>query len=681
MKKLISLVLIFLLAFSVVACAKDEDTNTTTPTNAEVTTEATEATTEPMVNADVRVYVTYQGEKFITFNESTPFTAPDGTVYKKGDLLPTWSYIAGATNANLIDATPKSGSNELLLLEQAAATKFEDANVFVGSPRTISDYGIEGYFVPLNEHFDRMPNFKAFLEANPAVEASLTQADGNIYLTPYFDDIDQLERMFIMRLDWVKKILDEESPSFDTAKKIPTEYNAFYDYSGGKTVLVGIDNKQTIQINKNIITIQNELGSKDGANLAQALRDYIDATYMNAQTGYTNRSDLFISSEAAYDADELIALMRAVKANPVYLTGEDKDLTVFFPRRIQEAARVRMLGAIWGIQGVDARNNFYYFNADNEVVDARLDEKYLAGLDNLNKLYKEGLILSDFEQARGQVNDFRGINFQTNDGFITYDYAASTVALHDLIPAEQMAVFGTEFEPVVPAAAKWFGDEFEHFAESNRSVKTEGGWGIAAHTTGDELNAALRLVDFPFSEDGLNVMSFGPKGLYWNEYIEFGGKQVPKIVDQFNIDRDTYASGNWSNFMRGFIGSTFGVGHVKQTLAIEAQVSNAHYANGINRITNSPTKLAAMAGDADARRRVVPTIFPLNEDQLEAISVNTFGQYYDEWQTRVIKYGFGAKIPNSTDAVPTKDQFVQDLKDKGIEQQTRIMNQAYSTIK
>lgn len=681
MKKLISLVLIFLLAFSMVACTKKEDTNTTTPTNAEVTTEATEATTEPVVEADVRVYVTYQGEKFITFNESTPFTAPDGTVYKKGDLLPTWQYIAGATTTNIIDATPKSGSNELLLLEQAAATKFQDANVFVGSPRTISDYGIEGYFIPLNEHFDKMPNFKAFLEANPAVEASLTQADGNIYLTPYFDDIDQLERMFIMRLDWVKKLLDEESPAFDTAKKIATEYDAFYDYAGGKTVLVGKGNKQTIQINKNIITIQNELSAKDGASLAQALRDYIDANYMNAQTGYTNRSDLFISSEAAYDADELIALMRAVKANPVYLTGENKDLTVFFPRRIQEAARVRMLGAIWGIQGVDARNNFYYFNENNEVVDARLDEKYLTGLENLNKLYKEGLILSDYEQARGQVNDFRSINFQTNDGFLTYDYAASTVALHDLIPAEQMAIFGTEFEPVVPAAAKWFGNEFEHFAESNRSVKTEGGWGIAAHTSGDALNAALRLVDFPFSEDGLNVMSFGPKGLYWNEYIEFGGKQVPKIVDQFNEDRNTYASGNWSNFMRGFIGSTFGVGHVKQTLAIEAQVSNEHYANGINRITNSPTKLAAMAGDADARRRVVPTIFPLNEDQLEAISVNTFGQYYDEWQTRVIKYGFGAKIPNSTDAVPTKDQFVQDLKDKGIEQQTRIMNQAYSTIK
>ena len=176
-------------------------------------------------------------------------------------------------------------------------------------------------------------------------------------------------------------------------------------------------------------------------------------------------------------------------------------------------------------------------------------------------------------------------------------------------------------------------------------------------------------------------MSFGPRGLYWNDYMEFGGKQVPVLIDRFVEDRNTYASGNWSNFMRGFIGSTFGVGHIKQTLAIEAQVSNEHYANGINRISESPMKLASMSGTAPAETRVVPTIFPLNEDQLEAISVNTFGQYYDEWQTRIIKYGFGARIPNSTDAVPTKTQFVDELIQKGIELQTRIMNQAYNTIK
>ncbi len=678
-----SLVLVFVLAFSFVACAKNDTTDQ--PANNAVQpatpSETTQPEPEPMVYADVRVYVTFQGERFISFNESSPYTAPDGTVYKKGDLLPTWSYIANTINANIIDATPKSGSKELLLLEQAAATKFEDAHVFLGSPRTLSNYGIEGYFIPLNEHFDKMPNFKAFLDANPAVSASLTQADGNIYLTPYFDDFDQLERMFLMRLDWVMALLDEESPAFDSKTKINTEYTAFYNYAGGKTLEVGVGNKQTFNISENIVTIQNNLATKDGAALANALRDYIDANYMNSKTGYTKRSDLFISSAAAYDADELIALMRAVKANPMYLTGEDKDLTIFFPRRVADAARVRMLGAIWGIQGVDSRNNYYYINANNELVDARMDEAYLTGLENLNKLYNEGLILADFEQARGQVDDFRGINFQTNDGFITYDYAASTVALHDLIPEEDKAVFGTIFEPVVPAAAQWFGNGFEHFAESNRSVKTEGGWGIAAHSKGDELNAALRLLDYPFSDDGLDVMSFGPRGLYWNDYMEFGGKQVPVLIDRFVEDRNTYASGNWSNFMRGFIGSTFGVGHIKQTLAIEAQVSNEHYANGINRISESPMKLASMSGTAPAETRVVPTIFPLNEDQLEAISVNTFGQYYDEWQTRIIKYGFGARIPNSTDAVPTKTQFVDELIQKGIELQTRIMNQAYNTIK
>jgi len=676
MKRLISLILALSMIFTLAACANNvTDTGTKNEDKKAEKTEGAPAATE---HADIEVYVTYNGEKFISYNESTPFTTPDGKVYKKGDLLPTWEYMGDALNLSIVDKTPKSGSKEDLLLKQAAATKFEDANMFVGSPRTLSDYGIQGYFIPLNEYFDKLPNFKAFLDANPTVTATLTQADGNIYFTPYFDDVNELERMFLMRLDWVKAILDEEAPGFDTQKKIETVYEAFYDYAGGKTIQVGEDNKQTFDIKENIIDIQNKLSVKDGANLAQALRDYIDENYMNDKTGYKNRSDLFISSSAAYDADELIALMRAVKANPVYLTGEDKDLTIFSQRRVKDVDKVRMLAVIWGIRGVDSRNEFYFLDKNGSLVDARMDDDYLTGLENMHKLYEEGLILQDFDQAKGQVSDFRKLNFQTNDGFITYDYAASTVALHDLIPAEDLEKYGTVFEPVVSAAAPWFSDEFEHYSEGNRSVKTKGGWGIASHTKGAKLDAALRLIDYPFSPEGLNVLSFGPKGLYWNELVDVNGKKVPKLIEQFKIDRDEYASGNWSNFMRGFVGATFGIGHLKQTIALETQVSNEHYANGLSRIAKSPTTLASLSTSVPPERRVVPTILPLNEDQVEALSVNTFKAYYLEWQTRIIKYGFGAKIPNSSEAVPTREAFVQALKDKGIELETRVMNQAYT---
>lgn len=686
MKKVLALLVILTLVIGVAGCSKPAEAPDTTETKSTESTKsnddtstATNGTTESeFEGGEVRVYVTSAGEKFITFNESTPWTAPTGITYKKGDLLPTWAHMADSIGITITDATPKSGSNESLLLEQAAATKFEDANVFMGTPRTLSDYGIQGYFVAINEHLDSMPNFKAFLENNPAVKSTLTQADGNIYLTPYFDDLDEMERMFIMRLDWVEALLDSEDSSFDTGVKVDTVYEAFYDYAGGKTVEVGSD-IVTIDVAENIITTQNALSSKNGETLTNVLRDYIDKNYMSGQTNYTKRSELFTSSEAAYDADELIALMRAVKGNALYLTGEDKDLTIYYQRRVKDNLRSRMLAAIWGVRGIDSRNAHYYLSNEDKLVDGRLDDAYLTALENLNKLYQEGLILEDFDQAKGQVTDFRKLNFQTNDGFITYDYAASTMAQHDLV--EDIGAFGTVFEPIVSAAAPWFSDDFTHFAESNRSVKTAGGWGITTNTEGIELESALRLLDYPFSDEGLEVMTFGPKGLYWNERMEFAGKEIPKLIEAFEIDRNELASGNWSNFMRGFVGATFGVGHVKQTIAIEMQVSNEHYANGIQRISDSNTMLAQLSSSADPITRIVPTIFPLNEDQIEALSTNTFGTYYDEWQNRIIKYGFGAQIPNSTEVVPTKDNFKAILVEKGIDLEAKIMNQAYDTTK
>ncbi|AGC67148.1 ABC-type sugar transport system, periplasmic component [Thermoclostridium stercorarium subsp. stercorarium DSM 8532] len=38
-----------------------------------------------------------------------------------------------------------------------------------------------GLFVPLDEYFDYMPNFKAWLEKNPVIKAEITADDGHIY--------------------------------------------------------------------------------------------------------------------------------------------------------------------------------------------------------------------------------------------------------------------------------------------------------------------------------------------------------------------------------------------------------------------------------------------------------------------------------------------------------------------
>ena len=45
-------------------------------------------------------------------------------------------------------------------------------------------YITSGMVEPLDEHFDVMPNFSAWLDANPTIKASLTASDGHIYYVP-----------------------------------------------------------------------------------------------------------------------------------------------------------------------------------------------------------------------------------------------------------------------------------------------------------------------------------------------------------------------------------------------------------------------------------------------------------------------------------------------------------------
>ena len=88
-------------------------------------------------------------------------------------------------------------------------------DMFSGSASQLQEGGAQGKIVNIAEYLDDMPNFKAFLEANPIVRMSLTgSVDGSdagaIYGSPYFDGLNDIEKMPLMRADWVVKLLDGE---------------------------------------------------------------------------------------------------------------------------------------------------------------------------------------------------------------------------------------------------------------------------------------------------------------------------------------------------------------------------------------------------------------------------------------------------------------------------------------
>lgn len=84
-----------------------------------------------------------------------------------------------------------------------------------GTASLLTENGTAGLMVYIADYLDSMPNFKAYLEANPIVLLSITgstsgENKGAIYFSPYFDGVNDIERMPLMRVDWVQKLLDGE---------------------------------------------------------------------------------------------------------------------------------------------------------------------------------------------------------------------------------------------------------------------------------------------------------------------------------------------------------------------------------------------------------------------------------------------------------------------------------------
>ncbi|MBR5546911.1 MAG: hypothetical protein IKU70_08000 [Clostridia bacterium] len=82
-------------------------------------------------------------------------------------------------------------------------------------------YGVdEGMLYPIDTLLDYMPNFKAMLDAKPAVKASLYASDGHFYGLPVMaDGSDSYILRFFINSDWLKNV----------GKEMPTTLDEFYD--------------------------------------------------------------------------------------------------------------------------------------------------------------------------------------------------------------------------------------------------------------------------------------------------------------------------------------------------------------------------------------------------------------------------------------------------------------------
>ena len=511
----------------------------------------------------------------IVFDSETAgegITLADGVTYNTGSLKPTWVALEQILGVKFESKYQGNGSAKEF---EYWRDRLQEIDMVSGTAATLSEYGEVGSLVNLAEYMDYLPNFKAYLDANPIVRLSITgnTKTGAIYFSPYFDGVNDIERMPLMRVDWAAKLLDGEGEFTAEAcnNTAAPVYTAYMPTSGKVEIETPTaDGTATFTLVKdydaygNIIDKMNEKGVISGVEAVNMLRAYIDATY----GGYygTQRSNLFIGQDAAWDVDELVALLRCVVANPQTLNGTESVQGLFSREDNNNQRKVdmfRFAGHLFGVRGMESRQDYLYVGADGMLHDARQEAATYEALARMNALTQEGLISAAYIEGAAESSS----TYLENDlGFMSYDYnQTQTVMNATKLQADQ----GEKYMAVMVPVAKWFDGTSEdgvymRFTESWRSVKTDG-WAISkagVATDENKLYAALALIDYAYSEKGQILMSYGPDAFIKTDengnYVtfSFNGKEMPVIADATYEELWAKANGNYTNYARMYLGST-----------------------------------------------------------------------------------------------------------------------------
>ena len=550
----------------------DPPAQTTAPAGADASTAPTEEQgLTYAAGTKLRMATGYNSAKTgLFFDAETAgdgITLADGNTYHTGELKPTWVEVQNKLNVVFENQYQgNSASKEFDFWKE----RLNEVDMVSGTAIKLTESGEAGNMVNIAEYLDKMPNFKAYLDTNPIVRLSITgnTDTGAIYFSPYFDGVDDIERMPLMRTDWVEKLLNGEGEfTADASNKTAApSYQPYMPTSGKVEVdVVKADGSGTEKVTKdydaagNIVDKMNAAGSMDGVAAVNMLRTYIDQAY-NGYYG-VNRADLFVGQNAAWDADELVALLRCVVANPQTLNGTSAVQGLFTREDNNNQRRVdmfRFTGTLFGVRGLESRQDYLYVGNDNKLHDARMEKETYEAMERMHAMVEEGLISKAFIDGSEESSK----TYLENDlGFMHYDYNQTQTLMNaTALQADQ----GEKYMAAMVPVARWYDGSnadgvYMRFTESWRSVKTDG-WGISKAGVGDDqdkLNACLALIDYAYSEEGQILMSYGPDAFIKSgETFLFNGKEMPVIADATRDELWDKANGNYTNYARFYLGST-----------------------------------------------------------------------------------------------------------------------------
>jgi len=607
-------------------------------------------------------------------------TLPDGKTYEDNEMKPAWVAMGKDLNIKWNDVWGKSKEyeasqnlNKILSDGTYANTDLFTTNLSVA----VEQAAAETKILNLGNYLNYMPHFAAFLNNNPIVYLSLLQygmvtsgdnagANKILYIAPYFDGNDDIERYCLIRQDWAAKLLNgngdiANTAQYATACAATTSVTSYMGTSGKLEIdSTSEDGKSVIKINKNydavlaavkgtgaladaykaitnntaytgdsgnIVDIMNAAlavnANATGEQLTKLFRAYIDVCYEGHYTA-EKRANLFNGYDACWDVDDLVAMLRCIKASGTALTTN--NIRAIGPRdgsNDRTPDMVRLAAQLYGVRGADSRYENTYIDGNGDLQDARNDKEFYVALENFHKLREENLV-ADYS-ASGNYKGAGGIATDSgsktvNETFMMYDYC-QTQTINGFY-AEDDSLTGQDvpddyyLAPIITPISKWDTDgktdngheTVMRFTESWRSTKTGGlalNGALAEAGNEEKLKAALQFVDYLYSQDGQIVSTFGPKatsadstdGFWYNteateaevtaeNYFTFKGvkysgtdykgKTTPTITEKtyasfkgktvngyaLNGVKDTVgvARLNFTNYARYLIGSTLPVG-------------------------------------------------------------------------------------------------------------------------
>jgi hypothetical protein len=464
-------------------------------------------------------------------------------------------------------------------------------------------------------------------------------------------------RTFNARETWITTLLDSADALEAETETLTPAYEGYWDRNA-----------------TNVVDLQNEAagGTLTRDIALETLLAYIADTYPDLE----KPSDLYLGANAMYDIDELVALWRVVELSPNTLSKatvgtvvENVEIAPFFVRRSVDRGDALRLISYWGgqrVYGSDSYGARFYLDADGQLQYSYADDGFLEGIGYLSQLYAEGLIHSEFSDLSTNEN-FRDSMYASDDvadhfqfGFSTIDWIASTTATNPDVVS------------ILPPLTTVGSDEFIHFIENTRVIKPDG-WAISTASSEEEMNAALTLFDYFFTQEGNDVQNYGPPDVSQEVGGIFTGPDgidYPKFT-QWALDTACETKNcDISSFLRDYVGSQIPIGYQKE-IGFEMQYTQNRGPDAWALYVGKPVLTTSYEAE-NPLFRLVPPVFSLTEQDTAKLGQIAIGE---EQVDQLFLYITGADTAlDSVEALKTM------YLDAGLEEYLEVYRNAFARM-